>query len=123
MNLGPLRLSTLLSILTVLMFTLNCGSGTSTTLLVKPPTGNAETNFTDGTYTTLGLDAVFSDGKVPTSVKWETSAACVALDPNNNTSSHTFVACNFTCGGKITATITATAEGKSGHSTVTCTWR
>jgi hypothetical protein len=116
----------LVMLIAVGLFLLNCGGGTMgqppLSLSVQPASATAFTDFASGTYQGALLTATLSNGAVLTSVTWKTSAACVAIDPTI-TKSTTTVICNFTCGpGTATATITATAQGLTGKSSVTCTW-
>src|SRR5579859_655533 len=105
------------------LFILNCGGSGSTplSLNVQPAAASAFTDFTNGTYQAVGLTATLSSGQMPTGLKWTTNIPCVAVGSSiGNTAT---VVCNFTCGGgPATATITATAQGLTGTSSVTCTW-
>ena len=104
------------------LFLLSCGGGSmGQSLSVQPASATAFTNFATGFYQGVTLTATLSNGAVPASVTWKTSAPCVAIDPAI-TKNTTTVICNFTCGGTATATITATAQGLTGKSSVTCTW-
>lgn len=114
-------------VLALLFLELSCGgrggTGSMTSQLVIQPAGaSIFTNYALGTYQTAPLTALFTDGSVPTNVQWKTTNGCVAVDTQRTQNTNTVV-CNFTCpGGVITATITATAQGSTGSSSVTCTW-
>ncbi len=100
---------------------LSCGGG-GLSLAVEPASASIFTDYSNGTYQGVVLTATLSNGAVPTGLQWKTSQACVAV--GNNTQNTTTVICNFTCGiGTMTATITASAQGLTGKSSVTCTWR
>jgi hypothetical protein len=123
-NLSHMRqplLATLVLIATCSL-ALSCGGGSMAqplSLIVQPASASAFTNYATGYYQGATLTATLSNGAIPTGVQWKTSNACVAVNNNANT---TTVICNFSCSGAATATITATAQGLTGTSSVTCTW-
>ena len=91
------------------------------TLKVQPASASAFTDFANGTYQGAVLTATLSNGQVPTDLHWTTNVPCIAT--GNDLANTTTVICNFTCGGgTATATITATAQGLTGTSSVTRTW-
>jgi hypothetical protein len=102
---------------------LSCGGGSMLSLSLQPAAASISTNYEQGTYSDVVLTATLSNGTVPTDVQWKTSVGCVAIDPTRTQNTNTVV-CNFTCGpGTAKATITATAQGLTGTSSVTCTWQ
>jgi hypothetical protein len=97
--------------------------GQTLSLGVQPASASAFTNLGNGSYQGVTLTATLSNGAVPASVQWKTSAACVAIVPQQTKNTNTVI-CNFTCGpGTATATISATAQGLTGTSSITCTWQ
>jgi hypothetical protein len=111
----------LAALILALLSSLSCGSNSQPTLNVEPRVASAWTNYEDGTVKAVDLTATLSNGAVPTGVQWTTSDGCVAIDPSRTQDTNTVV-CNFTCDGSRTGVITATAQGISGTSTVSCTW-
>jgi hypothetical protein len=101
-----------------------CGGGGKAPLVlgVTPSSANIFVDFEAGTFSSATLTATLSDGTIPTDVQWTTSQGCVAISPNTNTNTVSVVG-NRTCGGVVTSTITATAQGLTGNSSVTCTFR
>lgn len=97
------------------------GSHPPTSLLVSPSSASVFYNLQTGTLTNAQLTAVFNDGSVPSSVQWSSDQGCVEV---GNGQSTVVVACNGLCGtvntGYYAATITATAQGLSGTSSVNC---
>ena len=100
---------------------LSCGGEGPLSLSVEPAFADASTNYQTGTYQSVVLTAILSNGEQPSGVQWTTSDPCVAV--GNDIADTTTVVCNFTCPGPTaTAVITATAQGQTGMSSVTCTW-
>ena len=101
---------------------LGCGGAGMPSLTVQPATASGYTDYETGLYQAVVLTAKLSNGQMPSGLTWSTDHPCVAVgNPVQNTET---VVCNFTCGtGTQTATITASSEGMTAHSTVTCTWR
>jgi hypothetical protein len=109
-----------LLVITMAVLAVSCGGQLS--LNVQPPTASASTNYQTNTYQPVVLTAILSNGQTPIGLQWKSSDECV--DVGNNVENIATVVCSFTCGaGTATATITATAQGLTGHSTVTCTWQ
>lgn len=102
---------------------LSCGGGEEARLSIEPASATAYTDYTNGFYQAVPLTAVLSNGQIPMGVQWKTTHGCVAINPDLHGETNTAV-CNFTCPiGTLTADITATAQGKTGKSRITCTWR
>jgi hypothetical protein len=102
-----------------------CGGGGGMAPLVlgvTPSSANTFVDFEAGTFSSATLTATLSDGTIPTDVQWTTSQGCVAISSNTNTNSVSVVG-NRTCGGVVTSTITAAAQGLTGKASVTCTFR
>lgn len=104
---------------------LNCGSGKNSVpvfaLIVRPESASIWTNEKTNEYLNVALTAVLNNDQPPANVQWSTSDACVA--PGGPVKNTTTVVCSFSCNkGPTTAIITATAQGLTGTSSVTCTW-
>ena len=108
---------TALSILAGSIALQNCGGHSG--LVLDPAKAFASTSYSY--YVPVYLTATYRDGSVPSSVRWSTSDACVAIDPDWTQNTNTVI-CNFTCAGQRTGKITATAGGSSAVSVVTCSW-
>ena len=110
------RSCALLALIVMISPALSCGGGgPQLSLTVIPP--SAELTSIGGDLEQETLKAVLSDGVMPSNVRWTTSDACVPVNQSG------VVVCNgpLTCAeGTIVATITATAQGLKGTSSITC---
>lgn len=117
-----LQKSLLLIIGLATIATLGCGGGEmGRTLTITPPAPSITTNNLSGKFGVVVLNAKFSDGTVPTNVHWSGGNECIPIDKTEVGSSN-LAMCNLMCSGTSSVIISATAEGVTGTSKVTCTW-
>jgi hypothetical protein len=114
--------------LLLLVFSFGCGGGQVSKTLTLSPSGstqmfiNSETN----TYSFIYITAMFSDGTAPTSMTWNSSAACVPLTyPGTTDTPQTYsnvadLYCSPSCSGTTNAVITANSEGLTASIPVSC---
>ena|ERR1039457_2557339 len=105
---------------------MSCGGRSSPlSLAVQPATASATYFGITGEFEDAILTATLSNGDAPTGLQWKTSdPSCIVIAGTNANSVD--IACSAECANGDdefkTATITATAQGLTGTSSVSCTW-